>query len=207
MGRSKANDKFIKVIEGISNLLPMMFWVLILFSFEEPFLATVTLISAFIHELGHILCILLMGKSFGIRGEINGFRIKNSRIKSYGEEILIYLSGPLANVFCSVLFFVFSNFATQDLSAIGLINLATGLSNLLPIRGYDGYGALSALIKKQELSNSILDALSACSTALILALCVFSLYLIDRYNGGYWIFAVFFASMIKEIKLGLDKCF
>ena len=83
---------------------------------------------------------------------------------------------------------------------IGTVNIFTALSNLLPIKGYDGYGALRAIIKKHELPNKFSSALSITSSSLVFAFCIFSLYLIDRYNGGYWIFGVFFVSMIKELK-------
>ena len=116
---------------------------------------------------------------------------------------MIYLSGPFADL----LTFTLCAFLGERLITLGLINLITAISNLLPIRGYDGYGAIITMLKKRELPHSALKLISGLSSALIFTFCVFSLYLIDRYAGGYWIFAVFFVSMIKEIDVGLKEAF
>ena len=52
-----------------------------------------------------------------------------------------------------------------------------------------------------------MKALERISTFLIFMLAILSLYLIDRYGGGYWLFAIFFSMMIKRIGKGLDKDF
>ena len=208
MGRIKKGVKIIKVLEIISSILPMLFWGLVLFSFEEEFLAINTVLSALIHELGHIICITLISeKDVTIKSVINGFRIKNKRVKSYGEELIIYLSGSLANLFVFLICLVLSQKTDQRLMNIGMVNLATALSNLMPIKGYDGYGAIRALIKKNEYPPAALRGLSVFSSYLIFIFCIFSLDLIDRYAGGYWIFAVFFVSMIKEMDAGLKERF
>ena len=104
MGRIKKMTKFAKSLEILNGILPMIFWGLILFSFEENFLAVSTLICALIHELGHVICILsYYDGSFTIKSVMNGFRIRSRRIKSYSQEIILYLSGPLANLLCFVI--------------------------------------------------------------------------------------------------------
>ena len=205
MGRTQKARKVVKTLEFVCSILPMAFWMLILFSFEEFFLAINTLLCALIHELGHLICIFCISRNFHIRSVINGFRIKPQSIRSYDEEILIYLSGPLANVSAFVVFTLLSILVNSSLAIFAIINLATAISNLLPIKGYDGYGTIRAIINKREHNEGKLKALSILSSALIFAFCVFSLYLIDRYGGGYWIFAVFFISMLKEIKEGLEE--
>ena len=207
MSRKENKRKFQKAIERLSSIASMTFWALMLFSFEEIELAVVTLLCAIIHELGHVIFIALMGQKFNLRGVANGFRIKSNHIRSYDEEIMIYLSGPIANIFCSILYLAYSILISSRFEILAVINLATGLSNLLPIKGYDGYGALYAIIKKRGEWETAQELLNAFSSALILSLCILSLYLIDRYDGGYWIFAVFFVSMVKEIKIALDKHF
>lgn len=207
MGRNESKRRILKAIEGLSSIMSMTFWALMLFSFEEIELAVVTLLCAIIHELGHVTCIVFMGQQFKLRGVANGFRIKSNYVRSYDEEIMTYLSGPIANIFCSIILFVFSLLISSRFEIMAVINLATGLSNLLPIKGYDGYGALYAIIKKRDEWETAQELLNAFSSVLILSLCILSLYLIDRYDGGYWIFAVFFVSMVKEIKITLDKHF
>jgi hypothetical protein len=198
--------KTVKILELLCCILPTVFWGLVLFSFEEKFLAITTLLCALIHESGHLICIFLTrGRNLSLKGVINGFRITTQGVRSYDEEILIYLSGPLTNILAFGICLIMSFTISDEFMTIGIINLATALSNLIPIRGYDGYGAIRAFIKKQGQSNVALNALSGISSALTFIFCLFSLYLIDRYGGGYWIFAVFFVSMLKELKVGLGE--
>lgn len=206
MNKINVRLKTVKILELLCCVLPAVFWGLILFGFEEKSLAITTLLCALIHELGHFVCIILTGGTdFSLRSVINGLRIKPRGVRSYDEEILIYLSGPFANIFAFALCIIMSITIDKAFMTAAVINLATALSNLMPIRGYDGYGAIRAMIKKQELPERALIALSCFSSALIFAFCIFSLYLIDRYGGGYWIFAVFFVSMIKELKESLGE--
>ena len=198
----KSNIK--QIAESFCCALYTVFWILVLFSFEQPELAITTLICALIHEAGHLVCIISLGKNdFKFKGAVNGFRIRPKGLHSYNEEILIYLSGPFANIFALLVCLILTFFTDKNFMTIGIINLVTALSNLLPIKGYDGYGAIRAFMKKRELSQIALRTLSCISSTLIFSFCIFSLYLIDRYNGGYWIFAVFFVSMVKEFKEGL----
>lgn len=183
------------------TILPVFFWLFLIFGFEEPLMAIITLVSALIHEMGHIGYIMIAkGLTPSIKGVLSGFRIRTGSGLSYDEEIGTYLAGPAVNIFvfvvCSFLAIPFGGI----FAVIALINLATALSNLLPIEGYDGYGALMAIISKREMGNGAVRRLSYLSSTLIFLLCILSLYLIDRQGGGYWIFAVFFISMIKCIK-------
>lgn len=198
--------RFIKFLDILCSILPTLFWVLVLFAFEEKFLAIITLLCALIHECGHLICIILIQKGdFTFRSVINGFRIRAHGVRSYDEEIIIYLSGPIANVFAFFICFFMAITINTVFITTAIVNLVTALSNLIPIRGYDGYGAIRAAIKKRGVHDGALKILATVSSALIFTFCVFSLYLIDRYSGGYWIFAVFFVSMIKELKVGLGE--
>lgn len=202
------NKKFkrIQFIDQFCCALSTVFWILMLFSFEKPTIAITTLISSLIHESGHLLCMILYNNhEFRFRGVINGFRIRPTRIRSYEEEMFIFLSGPLANLFAFTICIIFSFVAGDGFLTIAVINLVTAISNLLPIKGYDGYGAIRALLKKIDFSGVALRMLSRLSSALIFLFSIISLYLIDRCNGGYWIFAVFFISMIKEFKEELGE--
>ena len=206
MEKRRWRSIIVNILEMACSILPSVFWGLILFGFEEASMAVTTLLCALIHELGHIVCILALSKkSFGFRSVISGFRISTPGIRSYNEEILTYLSGPLANIFAFVISVILSFLGESFFLTIAIINLATALSNLLPIKGYDGYGAIIAFMKMMEMRESVFKGLSYLSASLIFGLCIFSIYLIDRYGGGYWIFAVFFISMLKEIRERLDE--
>ena len=206
MNRTQKSKALIRVANKTFVVLPMFFWLFLIFGFDEPSVALWTIIAAAIHESGHIIYIISKKKlRLNIRGVLSGFRIKTTASLSYDEEIEMYLSGPLVNLIFFVLFSILSVFFGENLNFAAIINLATALSNLLPIDGYDGYHALMTLIQKHDLGDRLINALSRISSAIIFLFAVFSLYFIDRQNGGYWIFLIFFSSMIKCIRKSVGE--
>ena len=200
-----ARRVILRLASKLCEVLPVFFWGFLIFGFEESEVAVITILCAIIHECGHLLCILLQSGKINLRGAISGFRINTSRIKSYGQEIAIYLCGPLANLI-SALVLSLPLVSRSDFSeTASLLNIATAISNLLPIKGYDGYGILRAVIMRSGSHDKLLYLLERVSSSLIFLLCIFSLYLIDRQGGGYWIFALFFFSMIKSIRDDLGE--
>ena len=205
MNRTPKSKALIRAMNKTFVVLPIFFWLFLIFGFDEPSMALWTIIAAVIHESGHIIYIISKKKlRLNIRGVLSGFRIKTAASLSYDEEIRMYLSGPLANLVFFVLFSILSCYLNKDFSFAAIINLATALSNLLPIDGYDGYHVLMTLIQKHDLFR-LINSLSRISSAIIFLFAVFSLYFIDRQNGGYWIFLIFFSSMIKCIRKSVGE--
>ncbi len=203
MNLKKTKAAFICWIKRIKTVLPVFFWVFLIFSVDEVDMAIMTVVSALIHESGHIayICIAKRIKPT-LKGVLSGFRITNIRGLSYDEEIKMYLSGPVVNIIAFLACSFISRLTTFDLWLLGVINMATAISNLVPIKGYDGYGVVRAFITKNELGEPAIKALSYVSSGLIFFLCILSLYFINRFGGGYWIFFVFFISMLKHFKEG-----
>ena len=203
---------FISMINQLSktflSILPIFFLAFLIFGFNDKVVALITLGAAIIHEMGHLCCIKCPGgKSTSIRGVLSGFRIRPRGKMSYDNLIKVYLAGPLANLFIFVIAVLLSPLIGEICFLISAINLATAIPNLMPIHGYDGYGIIKTLIEKKEIGDWALHILDLTSTAFILFFCFISLYFIDRTGEGYWIFAIFFLSMIKNIKSDLDKQF
>ena len=191
----------IRWIKKILKVLPAFFWLILIFGFGEADVSIITLISALLHEMGHIGYLCAKKKTtLSIRGVLSGFRIRSTTLLSYEEERLFYLAGPLVNLFCFIIASFLSRIFGDIFSVFAMINLFCALSNLLPIEGYDGYGILRASLQKLEKGELFVQILSAISTCLIFFLCIISLYFINKFNGGYWIFFVFFISMIKRFK-------
>lgn len=201
---SSKSRTVIRIINKLINILPAFFWTFLIFGFEEPTVAIISISAAIIHEIGHILCILAQRGRLNLRSVVSGFRITKEGSITYEQEILSYVSGPLANVILFLLLSLAAPLLGEWAFNAAIINLATAVSNLLPIEGYDGYGILRALLQKREADLWVLRLIKRISSGLIFTLAVFSLYLIDRLGGGYWIFAVFFFSMIKSIKDDLE---
>ena len=192
--------RVIELLELLSgSVLPIIFWVSLIFGFDAPYIAMLTIIAALLHELGHIVAIGVFVKCDAkIRGHASGFRIRGNGTISYGREIAIILSGPLVNValylICIPLGHIFGNYVKM----IGYINLATGVSNLLPIEGHDGYGAIRLFLNKHGWTSCI-KALEIFSFSACIALTFSSLHLIDRLGEGYWIFGLFFCTMLSKL--------
>lgn len=182
-----------KLLRIILQFFILLFWTLLMLSFSDLKMTALTITSALIHELGHILSLVILKKSFSLpRLVSSGFRIKTDAPLPYREEILVCACGPLINL----IFFMFFMYEMPDFS---VINLATAISNLLPLPGYDGYKILSDVIAIRKNDESV-EKIMPHVTVFISALAVFlSLFLILHFNGGYWIFAVFFLVLLRKI--------
>lgn len=187
----------------LQKCLPILFWALLMFGFDAPFMAILTIVSALIHELGHLCVLKLLNKGdfHSVYGRIFGFGIPIRNL-SYKEELLVALGGPFINILFGVLFTILpqANAFLSYLRLFGILNIMTALSNILPIESYDGYRILHSLIaifsKDYERGESVLFSLSFLFSAI---LCLLSLYLILKIGEGYWIFAVFFSILLTSI--------
>ena len=174
----------------------MLFWILMTFGFDKPYIAVLTFCAAMLHELGHILAsVLTKVGTGGINGKLNGLRIKIPHTANYPKSLLIILAGPLTNVLVALPLLLIGD--NDYIRMFGLINLLTALSNLLPVEGYDGYRLLCELGSSAGIFkiNTVMKRLSF---SLIIAITLLSLYLLLRLGVGYWLFAVFFTSMISK---------
>ena len=181
------------------KILPFIFFISVIFGFDKPYVAVLTVISAAMHELAHIFVLYLLSGGRELpNARLNGFKIKQKHSLSYGKEIAVLLSGPLFNLLVFLLLCPFMVYG-EYLCAFAYLNLFTALCNLVPIEGYDGYGALYAFLKWKNFDRwrVLLEWLSFTLCAL---LCFFCLYFIDRFNLLWWIFFTFLFSLIARIE-------
>ncbi len=190
-----------KILHYIETLMPIAFWVVIMFGFDSISVTVMTLLAAAIHECGHLAVITLTcgHKATTPIPKINGMRITPSVILSYKEEILAALGGPCANILFFLILLPFCNKADGYAITFSMINLMTALSNLLPVSGFDGYKiALNAVALKFG-SESAERLLSAFSFLFSWVAVFLSLYLILKIGEGYWIFGIFFTATLTEV--------
>lgn len=193
---SKFNG-FLCFLEGSTA---MFFWVLIIYGFGSPFVAGLTLISVLIHECGHECCLLLInGRGGRILGRANGFRIKNEDTLSYSKEIWLYASGAVANFATALLALLIGITFEIHVNTFIIVNMITAISNLLPVRSYDGYGILRSLIDRCCAPLWAYRALDTISLAVSSFAVTLSLYLMWSFGEGYWIYGVFLISVISEL--------
>lgn len=179
------------------HILPSLFWLCVIFGFDTPFIAILTILSSLIHEIGHLIPLFFFSNTPLLpHGHITGFRIKRQGILPYKAEIAILTGGPLANIICALVLLPFTRFCEGYIDIFLYINLLTSLSNLLPAEGYDGYGILYQIFEGSGISTRHLERISFTVSA---ALTFFSLYLIGKFSQGYWIFGVFFISLASKI--------
>lgn len=195
-----AKKRFIKAIKAMLKFLPLGFWLVLIFAFDKPYIAILTLIAAAAHELGHILAFMRYTKKYRLFGVTSGLRLSSVTGLSYKEEMAVALAGPIANVFIFLFCTPFILLSFSEYAKIfGLVNLFTAVSNLIPIEGYDGYRVLNCFLNqytKLKIPETITRSLSFLISAV---LSLTALYLIRSFDGGYWVFFIFLASLVRAI--------
>ncbi|MBE6635726.1 MAG: hypothetical protein E7617_05980 [Ruminococcaceae bacterium] len=189
-----------KSLSYLLDTVPIFFWISIVLAFELPYVAVLSLISAVIHEAGHICAAYHICGGSVLRSGFFGMRLYTKRSMSYKDEIIIAAAGPMANAVTALLLLPFASMGGAYISDFFLLNIGTAISNLLPIEGYDGYRITenALLLFRKDISCS--SKLGYVSLFLNVAVCFLTLYLMVKVDGGYWIYLVFIVSMVKGIK-------
>ncbi len=197
--------KIIELLNKTAGYLPALFWLLLIYSFDSPEVANLTILAALIHECGHIFYLFLTSKNIKLRGSFNGFRIKRSTGSSYMSDIYLYAAGALMNFLVAFPIILFS--ASDYVRVFAFINIATAVANLLPIYGYDGYGILKSLILMKDKDAIMTRHLDALSFSLTLLTTLLAFYIMARIGDSFWLGGLSLFSLIKEVSRGLDNVF
>ncbi len=132
-------------------------------------------ISAFFHELGHIICMAKLGKTIDkVALSPCGILITTSGISTYKSDLLVALCGPLTNLLLFVVSaFVLLAVKTNEILYFCAANFGLFLFNILPVFGLDGMDVIRAmLLKKHSLfkTQKICKTISFCFLVFCLAL-------------------------------------
>lgn len=195
-----------KIADKLTRVLPFLFWALLLLGFDKPSVACLTAAAALLHEAAHAIFAFYLG-GYTLRARTYGFALTPKRTLSYREEIAVAAAGPAANIAVFVLLAPLAARFGGGIAAFGILNLLTALSNLLPIRSYDGYRIIDAASKtvlKPELAERIMNVLS---TSLLFILTVLSLYLVLRLDTGYFPTVTLLFLLIKNLSCGSSQQF
>lgn len=108
----------------------------------------VTLLAAFVHELGHMACVYLCGGGIrGLRLGAAGAELSVEGHFTYIQDALIALSGPSAGAILSAGALCAGELTgTGWLYGLGAVSLVYTLFNLIPVGSLDGGRALYALV-------------------------------------------------------------
>ncbi|MBQ8848823.1 MAG: M50 family metallopeptidase [Clostridia bacterium] len=171
----------------------------------HSYFALAAFVAVTLHELGHIFVAKLCKIKFS-ECKIGIFGAGLTPISSdysYKNEILLCLGGPVANIICAVVaILVYSFFVNEFTEYFILSSLILALSNLLPIKDFDGGRILYSLLCILKDPYIADRALSAISFVIIFLLWIISVYflMIASANLSLFIFSLslFFKLFIKE---------
>lgn len=117
---------------------------------DESGMCAVALFCCFVHEAGHIICLLVFGERPKLI-ELSFYGIKLER-KAYARgdgmrEIAIFASGPAANLILSAVLFAFSGIS-EGAKTAAAVSLCVGAFNLIPCQPLDGGNILCSVLDR-----------------------------------------------------------
>ena len=189
-----------KLLRSLADkILPALFFISVMLAFDSPALAIMTLLCAALHEIGHLAASIMVSKRNlpPPRATVFGFKIDTGAILSYNEELFIATGGPIINIL--LFLFLLPFFFIEYIKILAILSLLCAISNLIPIRGYDGFRILNTLAARVDGAADIGRLLGHLSATLAgIGALVFLVFLMI-FGEGYWIFTLFFAALVREI--------
>lgn len=206
MDLTKITQRVNSTFALVLNVLPVIFWLCLIYSFDEFMGANITVLAMIIHECGHLICVYVFTGRFSLpKGDISGLRISKEGINSYGYDIALYSSGIFFNLIAVFLMLPFLEKLGDFAALFVTINLATAVSNALPIEGYDGYRIIILTFSYFCMGKSAYIILEFISFMFVFLMSILSLFLVYTYGNGYWIMAIFLGATISKLKKWMKK--
>ncbi len=151
------------------------------------------------HELMHILVGIVINKrlikiKFSISGVCAVFEkekyVDNKLI--YFKDVLIYISGPIANIILAYLFI--------NNTMIRNINIFLAILNLFPIYPLDGYNILYNILKFIFNPKKVTAIMNRVTNILLVLILIISLYQIKQYHNFSMIIFCLYIFVLKIYK-------
>ncbi len=189
-----------KISIGAGFLLIMS----LLFFFDDSGMFAALILSALVHELGHLFGIaLLKSKVTGVRLELTGAAISyDSRRVSYFGEAAIALSGPLFGLVFAVIAASMAKYH-EDLLFISGVSFSLSLLNLLPARNLDGGRILLALLsrlKNEDFAERVV-CLSSCLVSFAMLVLGWFILIYTRGNFSFLLVGIWLLFDIARMSL------
>lgn len=173
----------VKVFGGEFNIsFPFALMVAILLCCDKTGMMSVSLLSIFLHEMGHIIALYLLRlPPRRVNFHLCGIEIVESRLYcGYSAQLAVAASGPMMNILLGLILLLFSN--TTFVAIMSASNMVIGVFNLLPLSRLDGgeilYCAMSVVLPE----NKCKKISRAVDVILVLMLFVMGVYLLSMPN-------------------------
>jgi len=176
-----------------------------IFVMDKSYTAIFGVLSALLHEVGHILAIFFKrGNIKEIKFGIVNIDISSDSFNTYlsnesKDELIILISGPLINLILAlILKVIFLNNGCYIVNLVSYQNLFLGLVNLLPINSLDGGRIFYILLCKKLdfiLAEKILNILSF---IILVPVCIlgFIVLIKSKYNFSLLILGCYLLSYV-----------
>lgn len=194
------------ILRQAENVLLLFSALCLLLAFNAVYIVNLTLAALAIHELGHTLGYLLLGRSVpSMRICKDGLRLGTKGIISYRHQLLVALCGPLANlvscIFCLVLVRIFGDFSIAFLE----IHLLLAISNLLPMKGRDGDVILRCALMTHGHEALYLQLSHILTLATEILFTLLALFAIRTYGEGYLPAFIFLLGTLSTLRQSINK--
>lgn len=179
---------------------------------QNSSLPIILLISALLHEAGHLVCIFLTRtKVCAVYFNIFGMKIVrgiNPRL-NYRDECKIALMGPCVNLLVFLLFLtMFFCLKSVILLQIALINAFMAMFNLLPIFCLDGGSALYSFLSMRKSSFTAHKAVRKVSFVFVVPLILFGVFQLfnTKYNFTFLLVGLYLIILLIFKNSKLSPC-
>ncbi len=164
---------------------PVAVAMLMLLIFDRTGVCLVTLVAAFLHEVGHLVAARLLRIPLGqLRLDFLGARMEvRGRMLSYGEEWLLAAAGPMASLLTAAVaagLWSVSRYA----GLYSCASLVLGGLNLLPIRTFDGGRMLECALSAIVGERTVRCVMRLCSFGFLFLLWATAVYFLLRAGDG-----------------------
>ncbi len=180
----------VKILLALTAATAPLLWITALFAFDKPAEAILSLIAIAVHEGGHVFALRCFGGHTRLSARADGLRLRSPLALSPRRRAALLLAGPLANLIAAagLLFAARAMPIAADYLRCGAaLEGAYAIVNLLPVRGFDGFGLIDSLIGCVSDTESHLPILEGISLLFCTVLTYLSFYLMASHNGGYWV--------------------
>ncbi len=184
------------------GILPAMIFCIMLV-FQPAGVVFPSLAGAVIHESGHMLAAMILGiplRSLDVGLYGASLKVRGSLI-SYPKEFLLCAAGPGANFISALIVMAFSEhrgYYSECGEWFIAVSVMLGLLNLMPAEGFDGGRMLSVALTSFFGPRVSARILSLSTFISIVALWMFSVYLLLRYGTSLSLF-VFTLSLFYRL--------